>query len=425
MHIIILGGGAAGVFAAITAATTNPAAQVLVLERSPQLLGKVRISGGGRCNVTPACFDPAELVKFYPRGGAALRGPFTRFQPRDMVDWFAQRGVWLKTEPDGRMFPTTDDSQTIVDCLLKAAEEAGVRLWTGVRTQEIERVPASAPAPATEPTPDSAPVYTPPGFRLHLQTGKTLHADRLLLATGSSAQGWDWAVEMGHTLEAPVPSLFTFEVPDEALRALAGVSVPIAALQLQVGSETFRQQGPVLVTHWGLSGPAVLKLSAWGARALHDRQYQAALTVNWLPALPEAALREQLLAAKITLARRKVVSEPVGGLPQRLWELLTQRCQLEADRRWADLSKAQLAALARELHHSAWPVQGKGVFKDEFVTCGGVRLNEVNFKTMESRVCPHLYFAGEILDIDGLTGGYNFQSAWTTGWLAGQAMARA
>jgi hypothetical protein len=403
MQLIIIGGGAAGLFAAIAAAEANPRAQVTVLEKNGQPLGKVRISGGGRCNVTHACFDPAELVKFYPRGGAALRGPFTRFQPRDTVAWFSQRGIRLKTESDGRMFPVTDDSQTIVEGLLNAAQSAGVRVVCGAHLSDLAREAV--------------------GFTI-TSGADTYHAERVLLATGSNAQGWAWARALGHTLEPPAPSLFTFNVPDSAWHALAGVSVPEARATLSVGDQTFTQSGPVLITHWGVSGPAVLKLSAWAARALHDHQYQAELRVNWWPALNAPELLRQLAALKAAHPRRKVLGEGVGPLPARLWERLTEIAGIETNRRWADVAKRDVQTLAEAVQRCALPVRGKGVFKDEFVTCGGVRLDEVNFKTMESRRCPGLYFAGEILDIDALTGGFNFQNAWTTGWIAGHAMAR-
>jgi len=402
MQIVIIGGGAAGVFAAITVAEANPRAEITVLEHAQQPLGKVRISGGGRCNVTHACFDPATLTQFYPRGGAALRGPFTRFQPRDTVAWFERRGVKLKTESDGRMFPVTDDSATIVDCLLNAARRVGVRVECGARVTQLQK--------------------TEVGFELTVANHASLTAHRLLIATGSNAQGWAWAKQLGHTLVAPVPSLFTFNIPDKTLQALAGISVPEARVRLKAGAESFTQTGPLLITHWGLSGPVILKLSAWGARALHDGQYRAELQVNWWAQVHETESTRQLLALKQAHPRRRVMAEGLGPLSQRLWEWLAQRAGIAAEQRWAEVSKTALHQLTAQIHHCALHVTGKGAFKEEFVTCGGVQLDEVNFKTMESRLCPGLYFAGEILDLDGLTGGFNFQSAWTTGWLAGQAM---
>ncbi|WP_448596492.1 NAD(P)/FAD-dependent oxidoreductase [Thermoleptolyngbya sp.] len=404
--ILIIGGGAAGFFGAIAAAESCPQARVLLLEAAREPLGKVRISGGGRCNVTHACFDPAVLVQHYPRGGKALRGAFTRFQPRDTVAWFQRRGVVLKTEADGRMFPTTDDSATIVDCLMRAAEAAGVQVKTGAAVTAVVRDERE--------------------FGVQLRGGGTLRGDRLLLATGSSPQGHRIAQALGHTLEPPVPSLFTFNVPESALRDLAGVSVESAQVRVKIADQKpLTQTGPLLITHWGLSGPAVLKLSAWGARALHDCGYRAIAQIHWLPAHPTEQVRQILQQTKTDWGKRVVraAAPPQLPLPRRLWNYLGDRAQISPDQRWADLSKTQLHRLLQELTQSQHEISGKGVFKEEFVTCGGVSLKEVDFKTMESRLCPGLYFAGEILDIDGVTGGFNFQSAWTTGWLAGRAIA--
>jgi hypothetical protein len=400
LPLFILGGGAAGFMAAITAAESAPARKVILLEKSRQPLVKVRISGGGRCNVTHADFDPAELIHAYPRGGRELRGPFTRFGPRETVAWFAQRGVRLKTEADGRMFPITDESETVVNGLLDAARQAGVELQTQVEVTQIDRTAA--------------------GFELTLRNGSRFVGARLLLATGSNARGYEWARAFGHTLEPPIPSLFTFQIHDSRLRGLAGVSVSDAHLQL--ADAPLDARGPLLITHWGLSGPAALKLSAWAARELHTRHYHADVLINWLPHLTHSQLQHKLSDLKTDLTRRIVRAHSPLGLPQRLWERLVEAAQITPEQRWADVSKAQLTVLGEELQRGRYAIRGKGVFKEEFVTCGGVRLSEVNFKTMESRLCPGLYFAGEILDIDALTGGYNFQSAWTTGWLAGRAM---
>ncbi|GAB4138418.1 MAG: NAD(P)/FAD-dependent oxidoreductase [Cyanobacteria bacterium J069] len=383
---------------------------MVLLEAAREPLGKVRISGGGRCNVTHACFDPAVLVQHYPRGHKALRGPFSRFQPRDTVAWFRRRGVTLKTEADGRMFPTTDDSATIVNCLVRAAADAGVQVETGAAVTAVSQ--------------DAQ------GFAVQLRAGGTLRGDRLLLATGSSPQGYRIAQSLGHTLAPPVPSLFTFNVPEPALRELAGVSVEPAQVTVKLpnqkpGQKPLSQTGPLLITHWGLSGPAVLKLSAWGARVLHDCGYRAIAQINWLPTQSPDSLRQILQQTKDDWGKRviRAAAPPEISLPRRLWNYLGDRAQVPPDQRWADLSKIQLHRLLQELTQSQHAVAGKGVFKDEFVTCGGVSLPEVDFKTMSSRVCPGLYLAGEILDIDGITGGFNFQSAWTTGWLAGRAIA--
>ncbi|PSN12145.1 aminoacetone oxidase family FAD-binding enzyme [filamentous cyanobacterium CCT1] len=404
--LIVIGAGAAGLFGAIACAEANPSASIHIFDAGREPLAKVRISGGGRCNVTHACFDPAVLVTHYPRGSKVLRGPFSRFQPQDTVAWFEQRGVRLKTEADGRIFPTTDDSGTIVDCLLGEARRLGIRIYTGQAVAQIE------------------PSET--GFGLTTRAGAEWRCDHLLLATGSSPNGYRLALKLGHDLVPPVPSLFTFTVPDPALRELAGVSVETVQLSLALeDSPALTQSGPLLVTHWGLSGPAVLKLSAYGAMGLHRQRYRATLTVNWLPALKQDQVRQKLLALKQDQGKRQVAAfSPFPELSRRLWQYLTQhRANLGTKLNWADLSKAQLQTLVNELTRGDYAIAGKGVFKDEFVTCGGIPLAEVNFKTMESRRCPGLYFAGEILNIDGVTGGFNFQNAWTTGWLAGQAIA--
>lgn len=405
-RVVVIGAGAAGLFGAIACAEANPNLSIHIFEAGREPLTKVRISGGGRCNVTHACFDPAVLVNHYPRGRNALRGPFTRFQPQDTVAWFAQRGVALKTEADGRMFPTTDDSGTIVDCLLGEARRLGIQLYTGAPISQVDH--------------DSG------GFRVKVKGGGIWRCDRLLLTTGSSPAGYRLAESLGHSLVPPVPSLFTFNVKDPALHDLAGVAVDPVALKLIVeGEKPLTQTGPLLVTHWGLSGPAVLKLSAYGAIALHRQRYQATLEVNWLPDLSQDQVRQRLLDLKQDQGKRLVISFPPFPLPRRLWQYLLQhRLGLEADLTWANLTKGNLQALVIELTRGQYAIGGKGVFKEEFVTCGGVNLREVDFKTLESRRCPGLHFAGEILDIDGITGGFNFQNAWTTSWLAGQAIAQ-
>lgn len=399
--MVVVGGGAAGFFGAITCQELNPRARVTILEGAGAPLSKVRISGGGRCNVTHDQPDPALLVRNYPRGARALRGPFTKFGPRQTIEWFESRGVSLKTEADGRMFPTTDDSATIIDCLVGAARNDGVELRTRAPVVDVRRAD--------------------PGFVVALRDGEELVADRVLLATGGAPAGYRWAAALGHAVEPPVPSLFTFNIEDPRLTDLAGVSVPLARVRL-AGTKEWHE-GPLLVTHWGLSGPAVLRASAWGARPLHDSGYQLDVTVNWLPGLSEDQVREHLKRAKEKDARKSVLASGPFGLPQRLWRSLAAYAGARENTRWADASKALLAALVREVHAGDYRITGKGVFKEEFVTCGGVSLKEVDFGTMESRVQPGLHLAGEILDVDGITGGFNFQSAWTTGWLAGRAMA--
>lgn len=401
LNIVAIGGGAAGFFGAVACAQTHPRARVTLLEANRNPLAKVRISGGGRCNVTHACFEVATLVQNYPRGGKALRGAFTRFQPRDTVDWFARRGVALKTEADGRMFPTTDDSATIADCLLLGAKSAGVTLRTGI------------PAIALRKKADGS-------FEIELKSGEILAADRVLLATGSHPKAYQWARDLGHTIEPPVPSLFTFNIADRPLRELAGVSVSAACVRLPDAKLT--QTGPLLVTHWGFSGPAILKLSAWGARFLAQNGYQTRLFVNWLPQENPETLRQQLQAMRSPSAKKAIGSYSPVSVAKRLWIYLLEKARIDPQQRWTEVSNKSLNEILRVLTQSEYQISGKGAFKEEFVTCGGVNLKEINFKTMESRCCPNLYFAGEILDIDGVTGGFNFQSAWTTGWIAGNAM---
>jgi predicted Rossmann fold flavoprotein len=402
-RVIVVGGGAAGFFAAITCSESAPGMEVIVLEKGPQFLSKVRISGGGRCNVTHACFDARELASRFPRGGQALIGPFQRFQARDTVEWFESRGVKLKTESDGRMFPITDSSQTVIDCLLNAARRAGVKLMTGRGVEEVKK--------------DGA------GFELKLSNGEMMSCKRLLLATGgcrTAAMG-RLAESLGHTLEPPVPSLFTFHIELDWLRNLAGVSVKNA--EASVPGTKLRERGALLVTHWGLSGPVILRVSAWGARDLQALDYKFPLHVNWLPELNENEIQDELNRRHKEQPGRLVVNVPIGSLPARLWEQLVLAASIPRGLCWPELSRADRRGLVQQLRRTEFAVSGKSLNKEEFVTCGGVKLSEVNFKTMESRICPALHFAGELLDIDGITGGFNFQSAWTTGWIAGKAMA--
>jgi hypothetical protein len=397
-RVIIVGGGAAGFFAAITAAEAG--ADVTLLEKGREFLGKVRVSGGGRCNVTHACFDAREFATRFPRGERELIGPFQKFGARDTVAWFEARGVKLKTESDGRMFPVTDSSQTIVDCLVGAAKAAGVKLVTSCVVEKVER--ASRPFGLGDERARRPFHCTLPNAEA------TMDCDRLLLATGGcrTAAAGALAAECGHTLEPPVPSLFSFHVETPWLCKLAGVSVdPV---------EVSGERGALLVTHTGLSGPVILRLSAWRARELHAVDYRFPVTVNWLPGVDVAAALE---AKRREHGAKLVVNTPL--LPSRLWEALVGSTEL----RWSKLSRAEQHRLVRQLTRMELTVTGKSLNKEEFVTCGGVRLSEVNFKTMESRIRPGLFFAGELLDIDGITGGFNFQAAWTTGWLAGRAMA--
>ena len=399
--IIVVGGGAAGFFAAIAAAESG--ADVTILEKTSRVLEKVRISGGGRCNVTHSCFEPREFAARYPRGERALLSPFSKFSARDTVAWFAARGVELKTERDGRMFPTTDSSETIVNCLMEAAQNAGVKFRLNCTVESVAK------------TADGT-------FELTLAAEK-VSCDQLLLATGGcrAAAAGQLAVTLGHTIETPVPSLFTFKIAAAWLPPLAGVSLAMAEVAVPLAK--LRERGPLLVTHWGLSGPAILKMSAWGARALSDLNYQFPLFVNWLPEFTTEKIISEFQARRENAGAKLLVNVPLFPLTARLWEQLVLAAGLARETRWAALTRAQMQALVQQLTRTEFAVTGKSLNKDEFVTCGGVKLGEVNFKTMESKVCPGLFFAGELLDIDGITGGFNFQAAWTTGFIAGNAMA--
>jgi predicted flavoprotein YhiN len=443
IKIMVVGGGAAGFFAAIAAAERG--AEVTVLEKTSRFLDKVRISGGGRCNVTHACFDPSEFASRYPRGGSALLGPFHTFSARDTVAWFEARGVQLKTEADGRMFPSTDSSQTIVNCLLEAAQKARVHFRLNCAVQSATkladgRFELTLSAERRSPTRLDAQVAREqagavPGAPVQakervLQEAvpeagapeERLFCDKLLLATGGcrAVAAGQLAVSLGHTLEPPVPSLFTFQIESSWLRSLAGVSVDA---EVSIPAAKLRERGALLVTHWGVSGPAVLKISAWGARALHDVNYQFPLHINWLPAANPENIVQEFQARRESAGAKLIVNVPLPPLTARLWEQLVLAAGVPRDTRWSALTRPQAQALARQLTRSEFSVTGKSLNRDEFVTCGGVKSREVNFKTMESKLCPGLFFAGELLDIDGLTGGFNFQAAWTTGFLAGRAMA--
>ncbi len=406
----MLGGGAAGFFGAIACAEADPTVQVVLLEKTGKLLSKVRVSGGGRCNVTHACGTAAQLVAHYPRGSKQLKAAFQQFGVADTIAWFARRGVALKTEADGRMFPTTDSSETIAHALEEAARRAGVRIFTNTSVDEIQPRPAG-------------------GFHLQLsgsgtaRSGPTLRATRLLIATGGNPKSanYDWLRALGHRITEPVPSLFTFNVPQSPLSELMGVSVPLARVVL--AGEKLQYEGPLLVTHWGVSGPAVLKLSAWGARRLSELGYVGTALINWIPAFTEETLRPWLQQFRQENGKKTVAANAQFGLPQRLWRNLTEQAGIGAETRWSDLPAKAQNRLLELLLRTPLAVRGKTTYKEEFVTCGGIALDEVDLKTMQSRRVPGLYFAGEVLDIDGITGGFNFQAAWTTGFLAGRALA--
>lgn len=396
--VIVAGGGAAGFFTAINIAEANPKLKIAILERGKEVLSKVRISGGGRCNVTHACFIPDDLVKFYPRGEKELRGPFNRFCSGDTIEWFERHGVELKIEEDGRMFPVTDSSQTIIDCFLDASKKLGIQILMGESIQSLYRA----------------------GNHWKIETNKEVFlAEKLVMATGSNPKMWDMIAEMGHTIISPVPSLFTFNIKDARIKDLMGVS---AQASVKVKGTKLEAVGPLLITHWGMSGPAILRVSAWGARELFAKSYQFTLQVNWLNDVDAKECEDQLKELKQEQAKKTITKFSPYDFPNRLWQSLVNAAGIQPDTRWADLTRAQTQALAQQLTNGEFQVNGKSTFKEEFVTAGGVDLKEVNFKTMESKFLPSMYFAGEVLNIDAITGGFNFQNAWTGGFIAAQSI---
>ncbi|WP_017494765.1 NAD(P)/FAD-dependent oxidoreductase [Flavobacterium sp. WG21] len=391
--IIIVGGGAAGFFTAINIAEKNPKLKIAILERGKEVLSKVRVSGGGRCNVTHACFEPNELVKFYPRGEKELRGPFHQFCSGDTIEWFEKHGVELKIEEDGRMFPISNSSQTIIDCFLKATEKLGIKVLTGQSVQSIFKKEDC--------------------WKIDTQN-ENFAAEKLVMATGSNPKIWEMLQTQGHAIVSPVPSLFTFNIKDSRIKELPGVA---AQVTVTVKDTKLESTGPLLITHWGMSGPAVLKLSAWGARILHDKNYQFTIFVNWLNDVDSEDAEKILKDLKQEHAKKAVSKKSPFDFPNRLWESLVLASEIQAETKWADLSKIQLQNLAVQLTKAKFQVNGKSTFKEEFVTAGGIDLKEINFKTMESKLHENLYFAGEIVNIDAITGGFNFQNAWTSGFI--------
>lgn len=396
--IIIVGGGAAGFFTAINIVEKNPKLKVAILERGQEVLSKVRISGGGRCNVTHACFVPNDLVKFYPRGEKELRGPFHQFCSGDTIEWFEKHGVELKIEDDGRMFPVSNSSQTIIDCFLSVTKKLGIDIVIGQSVQSIFK----------------AETYW------KVETNHdTYSCQKLIMTTGSNPKIWELLTEIGHTIVPPVPSLFTFNIKDKRIKDLMGVS---ALASVKVKSSKLSASGPLLITHWGMSGPGILRLSAWGARELADKKYQFAIQVNWLNDLTLEETEEKLKELKLEHSKKAVSKKSPFDFPNRLWESLVLASEISEETKWADLSKKQLQNLAQQLTQGEFQVNGKSTFKEEFVTAGGIDLKEINFKTMESKLHENLFFAGEILNIDAITGGFNFQNAWTGGFVIAEAI---
>ena len=405
--LIVVGGGAAGFFCALSAAEVNPDLRILVLDGGKKVLRKVRISGGGRCNLTHHCFDPKELSERYPRGGRQLRGAFHHFQPKDTIEWFSKRGVATKTEADGRMFPVSDCSRSVIDCLEKSARAAKVEVWTESKVREID-------------PPEAGNLWS-----IKLGNGRVEKTEKLCLAMGSLAHsGLVQIIEnLDHQVVPLVPSLFAFNLKNHLMKDLAGISVPLARVRILPKSPY--REGPLLITHRGLSGPAILKLSAWEARDLHERGHRFLVEVNWLGTEGRESVGSMIRNLREKRATSKLGSNPLGELPKRLWARILERAGISDDRTWAHLPKSEEEKLIANLVACELEVDGKTTNKDEFVTCGGVSLKEVDFRTMESKIHSGLYYAGECLDLDGVTGGFNFQAAWTTGRIAGSAIASA
>ena len=408
--IVIIGGGAAGFFAAITCAETNKNAEVIILERGKDVLNKVKISGGGRCNVTHAIWTPRELVKNYPRGARELMGPFSKFCTGDTVDWFAKRNVETKIEEDGRMFPVSDSSQSIVDCLWKSAKRAGVKVYTSSRVENIY-----PPEQKGQP------------WKVMINNGENaLYPDKIMMASGSNPKMWDVLKHLGHAIVPPVPSLFTFNIKDPRIKDLLGISMPNAEVKINgidLPKKSRTAHGPLLITHWGLSGPAILKLSAIAARELNEKKYHFEISVNWRYGYSVNETTEDLEDLGNEISKKLVRSNPQFGFPQRLWHRLVDAADIPAERRWGEIGKKMRGKLASQIAQCTFQVNGKSTFKEEFVTAGGVELNEIDFQRFESKIHDNLFFAGEVLNIDAVTGGFNFQAAWTGGYLAGLALA--
>ncbi len=397
-HIVIAGGGAAGFFAAVNIAEKHKHYKITILEKSPKLLEKVRISGGGRCNVTHACFDPKLLVRNYPRGEKELLGPFIKFNPANTVEWFRKRGVDLKKETDGRMFPVTNSSQTIIDCLTEATGRAGVEICCLEGVETLQK-------------------HSNGQWQITTTRNRKIFADAVLITTGSAQKMWQILTQLGHSIVEPVPSLFTFNIQDVRLRELSGVSLP--KVFVSIPSLKLQNEGAMLITHWGLSGPAVLRLSAWGARKLAAIHHQFDLQVNFTGMDLKDAV-EHLNAYRQNNPKKQLDVHPLFSIPERLWRKILPT--EFASKKWGDLGSKGMAQIADALCKATFKVNGRSANKEEFVTAGGIALKEVDFRTMQSKLHANLYFAGEVLDIDAITGGFNFQAAWTTAWIASESL---
>ena len=398
--VIIIGGGAAGFFTAINAKEMNPELDITILEKGKEVLQKVKISGGGRCNVTHACFEPKELVQFYPRGEKELLGPFHQFMTGDTFEWFENNGIPLKIEKDNRVFPESNSSQTIVDCFLNKTKRLGISVLKNHGVTTIQKQDNSW---------------------LVITKEQQFVCDAVVMAAGSSKKVWELSKTLGHTIISPVPSLFTFNIKDARIKDLLGISVPNATVQLE--DTNLEASGPLLITHWGMSGPAILKLSAFGARVLAEKNYEYKVQVDWLSRPTHKIVNVLLNLKKKHSKKQVIVRSPFEGIPKRLWERFVLATTIKTTFNWADVSHDQIDALANQLTKSIFTAKGKSTFKEEFVTAGGVDLKEINFKNFESKLQNNLFFVGEVLNIDAVTGGFNFQNAWTGGWLCAKALA--
>ena len=402
-RLIVIGGGAAGFFCAVNAARMNPLLEVIIVEKTSKILSKVKVSGGGRCNVAHACYSMADMIKKYPRGGSFLKRAFHHFFTTDTIHWFKERGIELKTEADGRMFPVTNSSQTIIDCLMQEVSKYRVEILMNKEVKAINKSDGH--------------------WQLLFGNDTYMDADFICVASGGYPKStqFEWLQKIGHTVEPPVPSLFTFNMPGNAITALMGVTVENAAVK--IAGTKLTEQGPLLITHWGMSGPVILKLSAWGARQLASNTYRFTTLVNWLPLYNEQSLKDKFQQVRFDIAAQKINNRNPFALPQRLWEYLLLQSGVNSDMRWADLPSKEQNKLIKNLCAQEFVVNGKTTFKEEFVTAGGIVLNEIDYNTMESKIAPNIFFCGEVTDTDGVTGGFNFQNAWTTGFIAAKAIA--
>lgn len=406
--VVIVGGGAAGFFCAIQIAALHPNWEIIILEKSTKLLSKVKVSGGGRCNVTHACPDIELLLKKYPRGERFLKKAFYQFATKNTIEWFKNNGIELHTEKDGRMFPTTNSSDTIIDCFLRKIHQYNIQVLTQHEVVDLKRNDNNVVSKKQKE------------FTIQLQGRADMQADAICLATGGMLKSdrLSWLTNFGHSIVAPVPSLFTFNTVDKKITTLMGVAVDKASIQWK-GNKNI-ETGPLLITHWGISGPAAIKLSAWCARAMAETNYEGAIQINWTPNFNESTLKMEWINFRMDFGKREMGSKNPFDLPQRLWHFLLQEAGIAMNTKWADLKSANQQQLIQLLTRYTLDIKGKTTFKEEFVTCGGVDLKDIDAQTMESKLVPGLHFAGEMMDVDGITGGFNFQHAWTSGWLAAQ-----